>query len=146
MSPEEKAGRSINFRVRGHYRDALEQAAKLAGRSLSEECEYRLDRSVDREAALVEMFGSPQHQGLLTAVGTVVRLTSAMCDGPENAPLQVRAAVIHLFEEMTGKKAAAIMDAASKTGLEWQTAARRVALLEKDVLQPTIPLSKIMSR
>jgi hypothetical protein len=47
---------------------ALEQAAKLKGRSLSSEVEYRLRRSFEDDKSIVEHLGGRQSYALLRAV------------------------------------------------------------------------------
>jgi hypothetical protein len=45
----ERKGNALAFRARPALRAALDRAASASGRSLSEEVEWRLERSVDRE-------------------------------------------------------------------------------------------------
>jgi hypothetical protein len=69
---------SFNTRLRPALKLALETAAKQEGRSLSEEIESRLERSLDDERHLVDAlelgFGR-QEAGLMLAIGYVIRDT-----------------------------------------------------------------------
>ena len=74
---------SFNTRIRDSLKRQLEQAAADAGRSLSEEIEFRLERSVDDKPlfdALQLVYG-PRIAGLMLLMSEVVRATDAM-SGP----------------------------------------------------------------
>ena len=138
---EDRAGAVIHFRVRGNYREELEKAAKLANRSLSEECEARLNRSVQREAALAEMFGSPDQQELLLAIGSAVRHADGLSDGPgHDNVLQGYAAAIAIVQGLAKTRAAEILNRASDTGHGWRDAAAGVLALERRIDEPTAVL------
>jgi len=53
----ERKSRNLTFRSRGDLRDRLQEAAQKSGRSLSEEIEYRLWKSIvdDDKSLLVEL-------------------------------------------------------------------------------------------
>src|SRR5215216_475715 len=57
LSSERKKSQTLTFRTRTDLRKTLEAAAEQAGRSISEEVEYRLQRSFDREALVFEIYG-----------------------------------------------------------------------------------------
>src|SRR4051812_23391647 len=57
LSSERKKSQTLTFRTRTDLRKSLEAAAERAGRSISEEVEYRLQRSFDREAIILEIYG-----------------------------------------------------------------------------------------
>jgi hypothetical protein len=74
---------SFNTRIRDSLKQRLEAAAANAGRSLSEEIEFRLERSMDDKPlfdALQLVYG-PHVAGFLLLMGEVVRATDAM-SGP----------------------------------------------------------------
>jgi hypothetical protein len=78
--PPMKAGEakraSFNTRLRDSLRDALEAAATDSGRSLSEEVEFRLERSIHSVEALADasrMAYGPQGAALLRIIGDLMR-------------------------------------------------------------------------
>lgn len=54
-SPEGRATNNLTFRTRGSLRDKLAEAAVKAKRSISEEIEYRLDRSFEQDDAIDQL-------------------------------------------------------------------------------------------
>ena len=67
---------SFNTRLRPALKLALETAAKQEGRSLSEEIEFRLERSLDDERHLadaLELGFGRQVAGLMLAIGYVIK-------------------------------------------------------------------------
>jgi len=72
---ERKKSQTLTFRTRADLRKNLEIAAEQAGRSVSEEIEYRLQRSFDREAVALEMYGS-QHAKLIRSFNKVLSMAS----------------------------------------------------------------------
>ena len=67
---------SFNTRLRPALKLALETAAKQEGRSLSEEIEFRLERSLDEERHLadaLELGFGRQVAGLMLAIGYVIK-------------------------------------------------------------------------
>lgn len=75
----EKLSKNRTFRVRGQLDDQLAVAAERSGRSVSEEIEYRLDRSFENQLALEQAlnlaFGSAI-SGHLMIVGDIMRTTA----------------------------------------------------------------------
>jgi hypothetical protein len=70
---------SFNTRLRPALKLALETAAKQEGRSLSEEIEFRLERSLDDERHLadaLELGFGRQVAGLMLAIGYVIKNTA----------------------------------------------------------------------
>lgn len=55
----------LNMRTTKHLRDHLERAADESGRSLAQEVEYRLERSFEREAVIIEAFGGSTNSNLV---------------------------------------------------------------------------------
>jgi hypothetical protein len=76
LAPGKAKRASFNTRLRPSLKVVLEAAATQQGRSLSEEIEYRLERSLDDQRHLVEAlelgFGR-QVAGLMLAIGCVIR-------------------------------------------------------------------------
>jgi hypothetical protein len=75
LSSERKKSQTLTFRTRADLRKSLEAAAEQAGRSISEEVEYRLQRSFDRGAVALEMYGS-QHAKLIRSFNKVLSMAS----------------------------------------------------------------------
>jgi hypothetical protein len=82
----ESAGKSTVFstRITPELRRAIERAAAESGRSLSQEIEFRLRRSFDEDAKIVEIFGGQQIYALMRLIGCVLtmqdRTTSWLSD------------------------------------------------------------------
>jgi hypothetical protein len=68
----EYTGKSVVFstRLRADTKEALANAAKRSGRSLSQEAEHRLRRSFDEDRDLIERFGGRKNYGLLRLIGS----------------------------------------------------------------------------
>jgi len=117
----------INVRTTLKVRNLLEAAAAASGRSMSQELEFRIERSLDREGMVAEMFGSRVAGEVLTAVGTTLRhidrllakypVALAKVNGEDQIGmddgLQASAAVIALLEAINGLEAKEIVDLAS---------------------------------
>ena len=73
-------------------RKSLESAAEQAGRSISEEVEYRLQRSFDRESLVRELYGD-KHAKLLKSLINIMSMAS---DASE-VPLGRKLADIHVL-------------------------------------------------
>jgi hypothetical protein len=71
----EEKRRTVTVRVTDETRARLERAASESGRSLAQEIELRLDRSLDRQGALDEAFGMTygNRAGLVRFIGLVIR-------------------------------------------------------------------------
>ena len=71
--PAEAAERMhFGFRVTPEMKQRIESAAAQSGRSMSQEVEFRLERSIDREDLLsdvLELKFGPEVAGLLLAIG-----------------------------------------------------------------------------
>ena len=75
VSSKQKKSQTITFRTRPDLRESLEAAAEQAGRSISEEVEYRLQRSFDREALVRELYGD-QHSKLFRSFHKILSIAS----------------------------------------------------------------------
>ncbi len=75
---EDVKAKNLTFRTRGALRDQLEEAANDAGRSISEEVEYRLIRSFDR---VDEEFGSAALYGIMKAAAISMQVTGESAMG-----------------------------------------------------------------
>lgn len=106
----EKKGHSLQFRARPALRSKLDEAAAEAGRSLSEEIEYRLTKSfeggADRAAEL--LFGSRMNVHHLTMYAAVLDsisdLARKVSDDPEDEWWEStlgRAGAAAAFDELT---------------------------------------------
>jgi hypothetical protein len=62
----------LNMRTTKQVRERLEKAAAASGRSLAQEVEYRLERSFDREATMLETFGASSNVELIRALSMVL--------------------------------------------------------------------------
>lgn len=71
----EKRRRNLTFRVRAHLRYRLELAAARDGRSLSEEIEHRLERSLNEE---IRFFGIPDPEPLRRAIDMIAMVFSSL--------------------------------------------------------------------
>jgi len=63
--------RVLSTRIREDTRKALEEAAAVSGRSLSQEIEYRIRRSFDNDRIISEKFGSRQNYALLRLLASL---------------------------------------------------------------------------
>jgi hypothetical protein len=66
--------RVLSTRIREDTRDALVEAAAASGRSLSQEIEYRLRRSFDRDNVIRAECGNRQNYGVLKLLAAVFEL------------------------------------------------------------------------
>ena len=76
LDPEKAKRASFNTRLRPALKFALEAAAKKEGRSLSEEIESRLERSLEEERQLIgalEFVFGRQVAGLILAIGCAMK-------------------------------------------------------------------------
>jgi hypothetical protein len=64
----------ISFRTTEELREGLEHAASTAGRSLTQEIEYRLEQSLREEDLLRRYFGSDEAIELLKALSFIINL------------------------------------------------------------------------
>jgi hypothetical protein len=71
----ERLSKNRTFRVRGKLDEKLQAAATASGRSVSEEIEFRLDQSFDRDAFLGVMLGHDESAKALQAIAIVMKLT-----------------------------------------------------------------------
>jgi hypothetical protein len=60
------------MRTTKQVRERLEKAAAASGRSLAQEVEYRLERSFDREATMLETFGASSNVELIRALSMML--------------------------------------------------------------------------
>lgn len=64
----------LSLRTTKILRDRLEQLAELNGRSLTQEVEFRLERSLDQDELMIALVGDQSHaQNLVRAISTVIR-------------------------------------------------------------------------
>jgi hypothetical protein len=66
----------LSTRIREDTRQALTDASKASGRSLSQEIEYRLRRSFDDDARIVDIFGGQQNYAVLRLLSGVMSAVS----------------------------------------------------------------------
>jgi len=74
---------SLGLRVTANVKDRLEHAAKLSGRTQSQEAEYRIERSFDRADLLPELLQAAygdQCAGMLLLFGDILREATASAD------------------------------------------------------------------
>jgi hypothetical protein len=62
--------------VRGGLDEKLQAAAAASGRSVSEEIEFRLDQSFDRDAFIGLVLGGDENAKVLQSIATVMKLES----------------------------------------------------------------------
>ena len=73
--PDDQAKRaSFTTRLRGELKERLEEEAQIAGRSLSEEIEFRLETSVLSQDARDRLFGGNHNVALAQILGSSVAL------------------------------------------------------------------------
>jgi hypothetical protein len=73
IDPEKRKGYAVSFRMRDGHRDALQRRADQAGRSLSEEIEYRITESF-RHDALASHFGGEDTLALVKVLASAIEL------------------------------------------------------------------------
>jgi hypothetical protein len=74
--PGERLSKNRTFRVRGGLDERLQAAAAATGRSVSEEIEFRLDQSFDRDAFFGLVLGGDENAKVLQSIATVMKLES----------------------------------------------------------------------
>jgi hypothetical protein len=74
--PGERLSKNRTFRVRGGLDEKLQAAAAASGRSVSEEIEFRLDQSFDRDAFIGPVLGGDENAKVLQSIATVMKLES----------------------------------------------------------------------
>jgi hypothetical protein len=72
----ERLSKNRTFRVRGSLDEKLQAAAAASGRSVSEEIEFRLDQSFDRDAFIGVLLGSDENAKVLRSIAMVMKLES----------------------------------------------------------------------
>jgi hypothetical protein len=87
--PGEKSEHNLTFRTRGSLRAGLIRAAEKNGRSISEEIEHRLERSLDRD----RMRGVYDDDPLVEAFITILRSTEEVGGGRWYEDIVVNGAV-----------------------------------------------------
>src|SRR4051794_14198992 len=71
---EDKKRNNLTFRTRDDLRDLLSSSAEQAGRSVSEEIEFRLRRSYYEDERITELFGSRRNFELLKVIASLMQL------------------------------------------------------------------------
>lgn len=71
VAEEDRKTANLTFRTRGGLRAQLEEAAQESGRSVSEEIEYRLQTSFDRQSVAKQIYGQ-KHDGLIRALSSIL--------------------------------------------------------------------------
>ena len=74
--PGERLSKNRTFRVRGSLDERLQASAAGSGRSVSEEIEFRLDQSYDRDAFFGLVLGGDENAKVLQSIATVMKLES----------------------------------------------------------------------
>lgn len=72
----ERLSKNRTFRVRGSLDGRLQAAAAASGRSVSEEIEFRLDQSFDRDAFIGVLLGGDENAKVLQSIAMVMKLES----------------------------------------------------------------------
>jgi hypothetical protein len=72
----ERLSKNRTFRVRGSLDEKLQAAAAASGRSVSEEIEFRLDQSFDRDAFIGVLLGGDENAKVLQSIAMVMKLES----------------------------------------------------------------------
>jgi hypothetical protein len=72
----ERLSKNRTFRVRGGLDEKLQAAAAASGRSVSEEIEFRLDQSFDRDAFIGLVLGGDENAKVLRTIALVMKLES----------------------------------------------------------------------
>ncbi len=78
LDPSDRKSRNLTFRSRGDLRARLDQAASQSERSISEEIEYRLERSFTDQSLMFEAMRltyGPELAGLLLLIGAAMKTT-----------------------------------------------------------------------
>jgi hypothetical protein len=74
--PGERLSKNRTFRVRGVLDERLQATAAASGRSVSEEIEFRLHQSFDRDAFIGLVLGGDENAKVLQSIATVMKLES----------------------------------------------------------------------
>lgn len=77
VAKEDRKTGNLTFRTRANLREQLEEAAQQSGRSVSEEIEYRLQQSFDRNALALQMYGS-KNTDLMRALSYLFSVSRGM--------------------------------------------------------------------
>jgi hypothetical protein len=72
----ERLSKNRTFRVRGSLDEKLHTAATASGRSVSEEIEFRLDQSFDRDAFIGVLLGGDENAKVLQSIAMVMKIES----------------------------------------------------------------------
>jgi hypothetical protein len=72
----ERLSKNRTFRVRGTLDEKLQAGAAASGRSVSEEIEFRLDQSFDRDAFIGALVGDDENGKVLRSIAVVMKLES----------------------------------------------------------------------
>jgi hypothetical protein len=74
MSDSQQGGKRfpLNMRTTEGVRKMLEESARVSGRSLAQEVEFRIERSYARRATIIEALGGIKHQNLVIALINVL--------------------------------------------------------------------------
>jgi predicted HicB family RNase H-like nuclease len=102
--PGEAKRASFNTRLRPSLKLALEAAAKQEGRSLSEEIEFRLERSLDAQHQLIDALGlafGRQVAALVLLVGLVAKETVFFAREPRRPGHQASISNAFVFGQVT---------------------------------------------
>lgn len=80
-------GRTVVFstRIRPDTRERLEAAARTAGRSLSQELEHRLRRTLIEDDRVIDFFGDPQTAAIVKLIGLVIQSVNRVKGRPTGA-------------------------------------------------------------
>ena len=71
--PGERLSKNRTFRVRGGLDEKLQAAAAASGRSVSEEIEFRLDQSFDRDGFIGLVLGGDENAKVLQTIAAVMK-------------------------------------------------------------------------
>jgi len=74
LKPGSPKRSSFNTRLRADTKEALEAEAKISGRSLSEEIEFRLEQSLRDKATQIEALGGEDTYEILRLLGSVAKI------------------------------------------------------------------------
>jgi hypothetical protein len=72
VAPDARRSKNFTFRSRAALHQKLGMAAKASGRSISEEIEYRLERSFENERRVYEVFGDRDVYGIMRVIGAAI--------------------------------------------------------------------------
>jgi hypothetical protein len=113
--PALKPGRpkrsSFNTRLRTDTKEALEAEAKISGRSLSEEIEFRLEQTLRDKDALIEAFGGRDTYDVLRLFGSVAAVIKTQT-GKTATDWKTGLAISHAWKQL-------ILDWVPRPPAEW---------------------------